>query len=145
INTDSVSDWDGAHRMIATAVETFGRIDVVVNNAGILRDTIFHKMTPENWRAVVDVHLNGTFNVSRAAADHFREQSSGAFVHMTSGAGLVGTVGQSNYSAAKLGIVGMSKIIALDMQRFGVRSNCIAPIAWGRMTDSIPDETEAQR
>ena len=144
-NTDSVADWDGAQRMVQTAVERFGRIDIVVNNAGILRDMIFHKMTQENWRAVIDVHLNGTFNVSRAAADHFRAQGSGAYVHMTSGAGLIGTIGQSNYASAKLGIVAMSKVIALDMRRYGVRSNCIAPIAWGRMTDSIPEETEEQR
>jgi NAD(P)-dependent dehydrogenase (short-subunit alcohol dehydrogenase family) len=145
INGDSVADWDGAQRMVATAVENFGRIDIVVNNAGILRDMIFHKLTPESWRAVVDVHLNGTFYVSRAAAEHFRSQNGGAFVHMTSGAGLVGTVGQANYCAAKLGIVALSKAIALDMQRYGVRSNCVAPIAWGRMTDSIPDETPEQR
>lgn len=145
VNCDSVADWDGAQRMVAMAIDHFGRIDVVVNNAGILRDMIFHKLTPESWNAVVGVHLNGTFYVSRAAAEHFRRQGSGAFIHMTSGAGLIGTVGQANYCAAKLGIVALSKAIALDMQRYGVRSNCIAPIAWGRMTDSIPDDTPEQR
>ena len=144
-NTDSVADWDAARRIVATAVEAFGRLDIVVNNAGILRDQIFHKMTPEEWRAVVDVHLNGSFYVSRAAAEPFRAQGSGAFVHMTSTSGLIGNFGQANYSAAKMGVVGLSKSIALDMGRFGVRSNCIAPFAWSRMTSSIPAETPEQK
>ncbi|MFH5924937.1 SDR family NAD(P)-dependent oxidoreductase [Roseomonas xinghualingensis] len=144
-NTDSVADWDSAKRIVASAIDAFGRVDIVVNNAGILRDQIFHKMTPEEWRAVIDVHLNGSFYVSRAAAEHFRAQGSGAFVHMTSTSGLVGNFGQANYSAAKLGIVALSKSIALDMQRFGVRSNCIAPFAWSRMTSSIPAETPEQK
>jgi NAD(P)-dependent dehydrogenase (short-subunit alcohol dehydrogenase family) len=145
VNTDSVSTWESAQRIVASAIEAFGRIDIVVNNAGILRDQIFHKMTPEEWRAVIDVHLNGGFYVSRAAAEHFRKQGSGAFVHMTSTSGLIGNFGQANYSAAKLGIVALSKSIALDMQRFGVRSNCIAPFAWSRMTSSIPAETPEQK
>ncbi|KAA2214053.1 SDR family NAD(P)-dependent oxidoreductase [Teichococcus oryzae] len=145
VNTDSVSDWDSARRIVASAIDAFGRVDIVVNNAGILRDQIFHKMTPEEWRAVIDVHLNGSFYVSRAAAEHFRAQSSGAYVHMTSTSGLIGNFGQANYSAAKLGIVALSKSIALDMQRFGVRSNCIAPFAWSRMTSSIPAETPEQQ
>lgn len=144
-NTDSVADWESARRIVATAMDAFGRIDIVVNNAGILRDQIFHKMTPEEWRAVIDVHLNGSFYVSRAAAEHFRAQGSGAFVHMTSTSGLIGNFGQANYSAAKLGIAALSKSIALDMQRFGVRSNCIAPFAWSRMTSSIPAETPEQK
>ncbi|WP_159348151.1 SDR family NAD(P)-dependent oxidoreductase [Roseomonas harenae] len=144
-NTDSVADWESAKRIVASAIEAFGRVDIVVNNAGILRDQIFHKMTPEEWRAVIDVHLNGSFYVSRAAAEHFRAQSSGAYVHMTSTSGLVGNFGQANYSAAKLGIAALSKSIALDMQRFGVRSNCIAPFAWSRMTSSIPAETPEQK
>ena len=144
-NTDSVADWDAARRIVATAMEAFGRLDIVVNNAGILRDQIFHKMTPEEWRAVVDVHLNGSFYVSRAAAEPFRAQGSGAFVHMTSTSGLIGNFGQANYSAAKMGVVGLSKSIALDMGRFGVRSNCIAPFAWSRMTSSIPAETPEQK
>lgn len=147
ISTDSVSDWDSAKKIVQCALDTFGRIDVVVNNAGILRDAIFHKMDPADWRAVVDVHLNGSFYVSRAAAEPFRAQMSGAFVHMTSTSGLIGNFGQANYSAAKLGIVGLSKSIALDMARFGVRSNCIAPFAWSRMTGSIQAKTpeEAER
>ena len=145
ISTDSVSEWASAQRIIQCALDSFGRIDIVVNNAGILRDVIFHKMTPEDWLAVINVHLNGSFFVSRAAAEHFRAQSSGAFVHMTSTSGLVGNFGQANYSAAKLGITALSKSIALDMQRYNVRSNCIAPFAWSRMTSSIPATTPEQQ
>lgn len=145
ISTDSVSEWTSAQRIIQTAMDAFGRIDIVVNNAGILRDVIFHKMTPEDWLSVINVHLNGSFFVSRAAAEHFRAQCNGAFVHMTSTSGLVGNFGQANYSAAKLGITALSKSIALDMARYNVRSNCIAPFAWSRMTSSIPAETEAQK
>jgi NAD(P)-dependent dehydrogenase (short-subunit alcohol dehydrogenase family) len=144
-STDSVAEWDSARRIIQCAMDQFGRVDAVVNNAGILRDGIFHKMSPQDWLAVVNVHLNGAFYVSRAAAEPFRAQGSGACVHMTSTSGLVGNYGQANYSAAKLGIVALSKSIALDMQRFGVRSNCIAPFAWSRMTSSIPAETAEQK
>jgi len=145
ISTDSVSSWASAQRIVQAAMDGFGRVDIVVNNAGILRDTIFHKMAPEDWLQVIDVHLNGSFFVSRAAAEHFRAQNSGAYVHMTSTSGLVGNFGQANYSAAKLGITALSKSIALDMQRFGVRSNCIAPFAWSRMTSSIPADTLEQQ
>lgn len=144
-NTDSVASWDGGRRIVETAMDAFGRVDIVVNNAGILRDQIFHKMSEAEWRGVIDVHLNGSFFVSRAAAEPFRAQGSGAFVHMTSTSGLIGNFGQANYSAAKLGIAALSKSIALDMGRFGVRSNCIAPFAWSRMTSSIPAETEEQK
>ncbi len=144
-NTDSVAGWESARRIVQCAMDSFGRLDAVVNNAGILRDTIFHKMTAEDWLSVVNVHLNGTFFVSRAAAEPFRVQGSGAFVHMTSTSGLIGNTGQANYSAAKLGITALSKSIALDMQRFGVRSNCIAPFAWSRMTSSIPAATPEQK
>ena len=144
-NTDSVADWESANRIISSAVEAFGRIDVVVNNAGILRDRFFFNMSVEEWRAVIDVHLNGSFYVSRAAAPHFKNQNSGCYVHMTSTSGLVGNLGQANYSAAKLGIVGLSKSIALDMAKYKVRSNCISPFAWSRMIGSIPAETDEQR
>jgi len=145
VNTDSVSSWSGAQQIVAAAMENYGRVDIVVNNAGNLRDRMFFRMNEEEWRAVIDVHLHGTFFVSRAAAPHFKDQQSGAYVHMTSTSGLIGNLGQSNYAAAKLGVVALSKSIALDMQRFGVRSNCIAPFAWSRMTDSLPTETEEQR
>ena len=144
-NTESVAEWEAANRIVQCALDAFGRIDVVVNNAGILRDRFFFNMSVEEWRAVIDVHLNGSFYVSRAAAPHFRSQQSGCYVHMTSTSGLVGNLGQANYSAAKLGIVGLSKSIALDMQRYHVRSNCIAPFAYSRMIGSIPTETADQQ
>jgi NAD(P)-dependent dehydrogenase (short-subunit alcohol dehydrogenase family) len=144
-NADNVASWDGAQAMVQAAVETFGRIDAVVNNAGNLRDSLFHKMTEEEFDAVIAVHLKGSFNVSRAAAPFFKGQASGAYVHMTSTSGLVGNFGQANYAAAKLGIVGLSKSIALDMQRFNVRSNAVAPFAWTRMIDSIPTNTPEQQ
>ena len=144
-NTDSVATRASANNIIQTAIEQFGRIDIVVNNAGNLRDRVFHKMSDEEWTQVIDVHLNGTFYVSRAAANHFREQDSGAFVHMTSPTGLIGNFGQANYSAAKLGIAALSKSIALDMARYNVRSNCIAPFAWSRMTSSIPANTPEEK
>ena len=144
-NTDSVADWETANRLVQSAVDSFGRIDVIVNNAGILRDRFFFNMSIDEWRAVIDVHLNGSFYVSRAAAPYFKSQNSGCYVHMTSTSGLVGNLGQANYSAAKLGIVGLSKSIALDMAKYSVRSNCISPFAWSRMIGSIPTETDEQR
>lgn len=144
IDTGSVADWEAAEGMVRKARDCFGRLDVVVNNAGILRDAMFHKMTPDQWLSVINVHLNGSFFVSRAAAELFREQESGAFVHMVSTSGLIGNLGQANYSAAKLGVAALSKSIAMDMQRYNVRSNCIAPFAWGRMTGNIPAETPDQ-
>jgi NAD(P)-dependent dehydrogenase (short-subunit alcohol dehydrogenase family) len=141
----SVADWEGAQAMVQAALDRFGRIDAVVNNAGNLRDVLFHKMEEQDFDAVVAVHLKGTFNVSRAAAPHFRTQASGAYVHMTSTSGLIGNFGQANYSAAKLGIAALSKSIALDMQRFNVRSNAVAPFAWTRMVGSIPEDTPEQK
>jgi len=117
-NTDSVADSASATRIAAAAVDRFGRLDGVVNNAGMLRDGFFYKIPAEDWDQVLKVHLYGTFNVSRAAAAFFNEQSSGSFVHMTSTSGLIGNLAQANYSAAKLVITALSKSIALDMQRF---------------------------
>lgn len=142
---DSVTEWEGGQAIIQTALDTFGQIDCVVNNAGNLRDGIFHKMSEQDFESVLAVHLKGTFNVSRAAAPHFRQQGSGTFVNMTSTSGLIGNFGQANYSAAKMGIVGLSKSMALDMDRFGVTSNCIAPFAWSRLIGSIPTDDEAQK
>jgi NAD(P)-dependent dehydrogenase (short-subunit alcohol dehydrogenase family) len=144
-NTDSVADAASAARIVECAVESFGRIDAVVNNAGILRDRFFHKMSVDEWDAVLRVHLYGAYYVSRAAATHFKEQNAGAMVHMTSTSGLIGNFGQANYAAAKLGVVALSKSIALDMLKFNVRSNCIAPFAWSRMIGAIPTDTDEQR
>ncbi len=136
---ESVAEWSSARRIVETAIDTYGTVDCIVNNAGILRDRIFHQMSPEEFEAVLRVHLFGSFNVSRAAAEHFKEHKKGAFVHMTSTSGLIGSIGQANYAAAKLGIVGLSKSIAMDMARYEVRSNCISPFAWSRMIGSIPE------
>lgn len=142
-NFESVAEFAAARRIVECALDRFGRVDCVVNNAGILRDVIFHKMSEEDWDAVLGVMLKGAFNVSRHAAEHFRRQESGCFIHMTSTSGLIGAMGQANYSAAKLGLVALSTSIAIDMARFHVRSNCIAPVAWTRMTASIPPKDEA--
>ena len=145
VSSDSIVAPAAADAIVAAAVEAFGRVDILVNNAGILRDRVFHKMSWSDWADVVAVHLNGAFNMSRACAVRFREQGGGVMVHMTSTSGLIGSFGQANYMAAKLGIVGLSRGIALDMQRFGVRSNCIAPFAASRMIDSIPAETDEEK
>src|SRR5204862_4731993 len=144
-SADSVADWTSANRIVQAALDSFGRIDAVVNNAGILRDRFSFNMSVDEWRAVIDVHLNGSFYIARAAAPHFKTQDSGAYVNMPSTSGLIGNLGQANYSAAKLGIVGLSKSIALDMAKYHVRSNCIAPFAWSRMIGSIPAETPDQK
>ena len=137
-NGSSVAEASGAQSIIDTAVKTFGRLDCVINNAGILRDRMIYNMSHEEWDSVIKVHLYGCFNMSRAAAPLFKEQKSGSFVHYTSTSGLMGNVGQANYMAAKLGIVGLSRGIALDMARYNVRSNCIAPFAWSRLIGTIP-------
>src|SRR5215471_9839981 len=126
-STLSISEPSNGDKIVKLALDAFGKVDILVNNAGILRDRIFHRMSWSDWSDVISVHLNGSFIMSRACASHFREQNSGSFVHMTSTSGLVGNFGQANYMAAKMGIVGLSRGIALDMARFNVRSNCIAP------------------
>ncbi|MEW6778084.1 MAG: SDR family NAD(P)-dependent oxidoreductase, partial [Bdellovibrionota bacterium] len=138
VNGGSVASFQDAQKMIKDAVENFGRIDIVVNNAGILRDVIFHKMTEDDWDAVLAVHLKGTFNTSRAAAPFFKDQNGGAIINFTSTSGLLGNMGQVNYGAAKLGIVGLTRNAALDMRKFNVRVNAVAPFAWTRLTASIP-------
>lgn len=144
-NFASVADPQGAASVVEDAVRHFGRIDAVVNNAGFLRDGMFFKMSQRDWDDVVAVHLNGYFYVARAAAPHFKEQRSGAYVHFTSTTGLLANVGQANYAAAKAGVVGLSTSIAVDMRRYNVRSNCIAPTAWSRLIGTIPTDTPAQR
>jgi NAD(P)-dependent dehydrogenase (short-subunit alcohol dehydrogenase family) len=144
-NGDSVADPQGADRIVKAAIDHFGRIDCVVNNAGILRDRIWHRMSAVDWDAVIKVHLYGAFYVSKAATPYFKDQESGSFIHFTSTSGLVGNFGQANYSAAKMGIVGLSKSIALDMARFNVRSNCVSPFAWSRLIGTIPTDTPEQK
>ena len=144
-NYQNIVSWDGAHDIVGSAVSAFGRVDGVVNNAGILRDGMFHKMSENDFDAVIAVHLKGAFNMSRAAASHFREQNGGFLIHMTSSTGLIGNLGQANYGAAKMALVGLSRCIALDMQRYNVRSNCISPAAATRMTATIPDEQVERR
>lgn len=143
-NFDSVASWESAQKIVQTALDSFGRIDCVVNNAGILRDIMFHKMEPQDWEMVIQVMLHGAFYMSRAAITHFKAQESGNFVHMISASGLAGNYGQAAYASAKAGMVGLSKSIAIDAQKYNVRSNCVAPSAWTRMTGSIP-ETEANK
>lgn len=143
-NSGDVSKYDDAQRMVAEAISMFGKVDGVVNNAGIVRDRIFHRMSPEDWQQVININLTGVFNVSRAAAEPFKVQKSGVYLHLTSTSGLIGNFGQANYSSAKMGLVALSKSIALDMKAFNVRSNCIAPFAWTRMTDTIPADTPEQ-
>ena len=144
-NSDSVTSRAGVQRMIEQAMDTFKGLHAIINPAGILRDAMFHKMTDEDWDRVVDVHLNGSYNVCRAAINHFREQQDGSFVLFTSTSGLIGNVGQANYAAAKMGIVGLSRIIAMEGARKNVRSNCIAPFAWSRMIATIPDQGRSER
>ena len=146
-NSDSVTDMAAVKGMIQQAKDEFGGLHAIINPAGILRDGMFHKMSEDDWRSVIDVHLHGSFNVTRAAIELFREQEDGTFVLFTSTSGLIGNIGQANYAAAKMGIAGLSRIIAMEGARKNVRSNIIAPFAWTRMLESIPvtDEASAQR
>jgi NAD(P)-dependent dehydrogenase (short-subunit alcohol dehydrogenase family) len=144
-NYDSVATMVGGQAIIKTALDHFGRVDIVVNNAGILLDRMIFNMTEEEWDAVLNTHLKGTFAVTRAAAPLMREQKWGRFINMTSTSGLVGKAGQANYAAAKMGIVGLTRVVALDMARYNVTANCISPFAYTRMIGTIPEETEIQR
>jgi NAD(P)-dependent dehydrogenase (short-subunit alcohol dehydrogenase family) len=141
-STESVSSWESAHRIVEAALDHFGRIDAIVNNAGNLFFTPFEEIGNEEWRAIVDTHLNGSFFVSRAAIPHFLKQRHGSFVHLTSSSGLFGRREQSHYAAAKLGITAMSRTMALEYEGRGIRSNCVGPIAFSRMVEltTISDE-----
>lgn len=142
---DSVASMAGGKAIVERALDAFGGVDIVVNNAGVLRDRMIFNMSEEEWDVVIDTHLKGAFAVTRAAAPFMRERKWGRFINMTSTSGLVGNVGQANYAAAKLGIVGLTKVTALDMARYNVTANCISPFAWTRMIGTIPTDTEAQR
>jgi NAD(P)-dependent dehydrogenase (short-subunit alcohol dehydrogenase family) len=146
-NSESVTSLESVKGMVQQALDTFGGLHAVINPAGILRDGMFHKMEESNWDKVIEVHLKGSFNVARATIEHFRDQNDGAYVFFTSTSGLLGNIGQTNYGAAKMGIAGLSRIIAMEGASKNVRCNCIAPVAWTRMTQSVPvkDEAQAQR
>ncbi len=148
-NGDSVSDWAGAERLINTAIETFGDLNIVVNNAGILRDRMLFSMTEAEWDAVINVHLKGTFAPSRFACVYWREQSkagkpvSGRIINTTSVSGIYGNPGQTNYGAAKAGIASFTNIAALEMGRYGVTVNAVAPVALTRMTEGLGPAPES--
>jgi len=146
-NSDSVTNRDGVKRMIEQAMDSFKGLHAIINPAGILRDVMFHKMTDADWDQVIEVHLQGSYNVCRAAVNHFREQGEGSIVLFTSTSGLIGNIGQANYAAAKMGIVGLARIIAMEGAQKNVRANTIAPFAWTRMIATIPvkDEASAKR
>lgn len=136
-DTHSVADPAGAEAMVQAAVDAFGRIDVVVNNAGILRDEALHKLTDAAWAAVTGVHLTGTMLVTRAAVRHMREQGYGRVVNTTSPAGLFGNFGQASYGAAKMGIIGLTRVLAVEGASKGIKANVIAPGARTRMTEAV--------
>jgi NAD(P)-dependent dehydrogenase (short-subunit alcohol dehydrogenase family) len=142
-NSDSVTSMAAVKGMVEQALDTFGALHGVINPAGILRDGMFHKMPDEDWEVVLDVHLRGSYNVCRATIEHFRNQRDGAYVLFTSTSGLIGNVGQANYAAAKLGIMGLSRVIAMEGASRNVRSNIIAPTAWTRLIATIPIKDEA--
>jgi len=146
-NSESVTSMASVKGMVEQAKDTFGGLHAVINPAGILRDGMFHKMSDSDWDAVLEVHLRGAYNVTRATIELFREQQDGAYVLFTSTSGLIGNIGQANYAAAKLGVMGLSRIIAMEGVAKNVRSNIIAPFAWTRMIATIPvkDEASAQR
>jgi NAD(P)-dependent dehydrogenase (short-subunit alcohol dehydrogenase family) len=142
VNTETVASWEGGHAIIQTALEHYGRVDILINNAGILRDQFIYQMNEEEWDSVVNVHLMGSFYCARAAAPVMQEQKWGRILFITSTAGFIGTIAQCNYGAAKMGMLGLSRNLALEMQPYNVTSNCIAPFAWTRIPASVPTATE---
>ena len=144
-NPDTVATWEGGRAMVQQALDRWGKIDIVVNNAGILRDRMFWKMSEEEWDLVLDVHLKGHFCVTRAAINHMKTAGFGRVINFTSTSGLIGNLGQTNYGAAKMAIAGLTRNLALEMQRYGVTVNAISPFAWTRLIGTIPTGTDAQK
>jgi NAD(P)-dependent dehydrogenase (short-subunit alcohol dehydrogenase family) len=146
-NSDSVTEMTAVKAMVEQARDVFGGPHAIINPAGILRDGMFHKMADADWEAMLAVHLRGAYNISRASVELFREQQDGAYVHFTSTSGLIGNIGQANYAAAKLGVMGLSRVLAMEGRAKNVRSNVIAPFAFTRMVGNIPikDEESALR
>jgi NAD(P)-dependent dehydrogenase (short-subunit alcohol dehydrogenase family) len=142
-NSESVTSLKAVQGMVEQAMDAFGGLHAVINPAGILRDAMFHKMTDVDWDKVIEVHLRGSYNVCRATIEHFRNQEDGAYVLFTSTSGLYGNIGQTNYGAAKMGIAALSRIIAMEGASKNVRANCLAPVAWTRMTQPVPVRDEA--
>jgi NAD(P)-dependent dehydrogenase (short-subunit alcohol dehydrogenase family) len=141
-NSASVADFQAVQGLVAQAIDTFGGLHAVIHSAGILRDVVLHEMREEDWDRVIEVHLRGSFNVTRATIELFRDQRDGAYMFFTSTTGLYGNIGQANYGAAKLGMAGLSRIIALEGAPANVRSNCLAPVAWTRMAAAMPMKPE---
>jgi NAD(P)-dependent dehydrogenase (short-subunit alcohol dehydrogenase family) len=155
-NGDDVADWDGARRLVATAIEKFGRLDALVNNAGVVRDRMFANATEDEWDFVIRVHMKGHFAPARHAAAHWRDLSKAGesvdarIVNTTSGAGLMGSIGQAAYTAAKAGIAGLTLVQAAELGRYGITANALAPSARTRMTEGVfaemmakPDDPDA--
>ena len=143
-NSDSVATAEGGQAIVATAMDAFGRTDILVNNAGILRDAAFKNMTAEQVDAVLEVHLKGSFNLTRSVWPIMREQNYGRIIQTSSGSGLFGNFGQANYGAAKMGLIGMMNVLAIEGHRNGILINAIAPIARTRMTETIMGEAAAK-
>jgi NAD(P)-dependent dehydrogenase (short-subunit alcohol dehydrogenase family) len=136
-NSDSVTNYKAVEGMVEQAMDVFGGLHAVINPAGILRDVMFHKMSEEDWDRVIDVHMRGSFNVARATIELFREQNDGAYMFFTSTSGLFGNIGQANYGAAKMGLVGLAHVLAQEGERYNIKANAISPIAGTRMTREI--------
>lgn len=141
----SVADLADVRQMVERCLDAFGGLDVAMNPAGILRDALFHNMEPEDFFAVADLHLRGAYNVAKASIDHFRSRNGGAFLFFTSTSGLIGNLGQSNYAAGKMGVAGLSRILAMEGARRNIRANAIAPFAWTRLVATIPVTDDASR
>jgi NAD(P)-dependent dehydrogenase (short-subunit alcohol dehydrogenase family) len=136
-DTNSVATVEGGAAIVKTALDAFGTVDILVNNAGILRDKAFHNMTPDLVASVLDVHLRGAFNVTQPAYVHMREKGYGRIINTSSNSGVLGNFGQANYGAAKMGLVGLTRVLAIEGRRFNIKANAVAPVAYTRMTEEL--------